>query len=250
MTLCLMIDLEGAFDAVWHQGLIFLMSQAGLSGNFLKTIWNYLIERTFICKVNSIKKICTNSNTGVGQGSNCAALLFIFYIREMMNNNISKYIKYADDGTIYITGKNIKIMEELIQEDLQNINKWCEKWRMPINIKKTKVIVFRRNTSLPSINIKCRSKDSDGTINIVKIVQSREQKILGIILDESLNFESHLQLIIRNAYNSMNKFNDLINNNLGIPTQMAVMLYKTLVRTIIESSYMCWCTINENSLNN
>ena len=46
----------------------------------------------------------------------------------------------------------------------------------------------------------------------------------------------------------MNKFNELINNNLGIPTQMAIMLYKSLVRTIIESSYMCWCTINESSL--
>ena len=109
---------------------------------------------------------------------------------------------------------------------------------MPINIKKTKIIVFRRNQPSPSIQIKCNRKAPDGKINTVKIDQSREQKILGIILDESLNFESHLQSIIRNAYNSMNKFNDLINNNLGIPTQMAIMLYKSLVRTIIESSYM------------
>ena len=122
-----------------------------------------------------------------------------------MSKNISNHMKYADDGTIYITGNNITNMEEIIQEDLQNINKWCDKWRMPINMKKTKVIVFRRNSPLTSINIRCCRKTFDGTINTVKIEQTREHKILGIILDESLNFEAHLQSIIRNSYNSMNK---------------------------------------------
>ena len=36
--------------------------------------------------------------------------------------------------------------------------------------------------------------------------------------------------------------------HLGLPTKLSLLLYITNVRSIIESSYMCWSTINEDQL--
>ena len=37
----------------------------------------------------------------------------------------------------------------------------------------------------------------------------------------------------------------LYENHSGIPTHLALELYNSCVRTIIESSYVCWATIPE-----
>ena len=41
-TLSVMIDLETAFDLVWHQGLLYKMEQLGLRGNVLKFVEDFL----------------------------------------------------------------------------------------------------------------------------------------------------------------------------------------------------------------
>ena len=39
------LDISKAFDKVWHDGIIFKLEQNGISGNLLKLVQNYLINR-------------------------------------------------------------------------------------------------------------------------------------------------------------------------------------------------------------
>ena len=39
------LGLEGAFDPIWHQGLIFQLYKDGISGNILKLVYKTLSER-------------------------------------------------------------------------------------------------------------------------------------------------------------------------------------------------------------
>ena len=48
--------------------------------------------------------------------------------------------------------------------------------------------------------------------------------------------------------NLNNKIKDLYEKHFGLPTHLALELYNSYVRTIIESSYMCWATIPEHKL--
>ena len=78
-TVALFVDLEGAFDAVWHQGLIYQLYQEGIRGNFLQITWNLLKERMALCEVNGKQEQIQCSETGTCQGSYSAAYYFTFF---------------------------------------------------------------------------------------------------------------------------------------------------------------------------
>ena len=68
------------------------------------------------------------------------------------------------------------------------------------------------------------------------------------MLDERLNFKDHLSYTKNVAASNLNKIKDLYEKHFGLPTHLALELYNSYVRTIIESSYMCWATIPEHEL--
>ena len=44
--MAVMLDLEKAFDLVWHQGLLYKMEKVGLNGNILKFVADFLSDRS------------------------------------------------------------------------------------------------------------------------------------------------------------------------------------------------------------
>jgi len=48
-TLAIMLDLEKAFDLVWHRGLLYTMEKLGLKGNILQFVADFLSNRTIQC---------------------------------------------------------------------------------------------------------------------------------------------------------------------------------------------------------
>ena len=64
ITIAVLIHLEGAFDALWHQGLIHKLFQAGLSGRCLRIVWNILHDRHATVKVNDIEREIQDLETG------------------------------------------------------------------------------------------------------------------------------------------------------------------------------------------
>ena len=110
-------------------------------------IYNILSHRTAICKVNDARQELECNDTGACQGNISAALFFIYYIWNMMKEIKSKKIKFSDDGTLYDSAKPEKTTELCIQmsNDITTIMKWTNKWRMPINLGKTKCMLFSKN---------------------------------------------------------------------------------------------------------
>ena len=249
-TMAIFIDLEGAFDAIWHQGLIYQLHNDGVNGNILKLVNNILSSRTALCKVNSINEEITCSDTGACQGNNSAALFFVYYIRKMMEDITCSKIKFSDDGTLYKSA-NIEDIPQLsmqMKEDLYKVMTWCNKWHMPINLEKTKCMLFSKDPENIKVNISLSIPKSDGTLQTISIEQVSSQKTLGVMLDEKLSFKEHINYTKNISTSNLNKIKDLYEKHFGLPTHLALELYNSYVRTIIESSYMCWATIPEQDL--
>ena len=51
----------------------------------------------------------------------------------------------ADDAGQWAVSKNIDLAEEYPQRDLDKLARWCAKWRITLNPKKTKVMIFSRS---------------------------------------------------------------------------------------------------------
>ena len=119
---------------------------------------------------------------------------------------------------------------------------------MPINLGKTKFMVFSKRPTNEIVTVKCQMKQVDGTIKTLNIDRTNQERILGVFYDEQMTFLPHLDKIFTSSINNINKIRDFIYKQGGLSTPLAIMLYTAYVRTLIESSYPAWCTINEDAL--
>ena len=125
---------------------------------------------------------------GVPQGSIIGPLLFILYINDI--NNVSKKIfpiLFADDTTVLIEGNNLDVIITSLNSELDRINTWLKSNKLSLNVTKTHYMVFHR----------ARRKVSHNKlfINNSMVTQVSCSKFLGIILDNKLNWTSHISYI-------------------------------------------------------
>jgi hypothetical protein len=96
---------------------------------------------------------------------------------------------YADDIVIIVQGKFANIVRELIQSALNMVAKWAVKDGLNISPHKTAMVPFTNRRKIEGVRpLKLHSKD-------LKMLD--EVKYLGVTLDSRLNWNQHLQKIIR-----------------------------------------------------
>ena len=77
--------------------------------------------------------------SGVPQGSVLGPILFLIYINDLEDDISSKVLKFADDTKVFrkVTDDTDK---QSLQDDLDKLVKWSEKWQMLLNFGKCKCI--------------------------------------------------------------------------------------------------------------
>ena len=64
------------------------------------------------------------TSVGLPQGSVISPVLFSLYLHDIFKEITSKGVKYADDGTIWVTGHDINALAKDIEDDLRKIYAW------------------------------------------------------------------------------------------------------------------------------
>ena len=68
-SLVIALDIAGAFDTVWHQGLIAKLEQLGITGDLLHLFFSYLTGRSLRVVVNGHTSASFPIKASVPQGS-------------------------------------------------------------------------------------------------------------------------------------------------------------------------------------
>ena len=77
--------------------------------------------------------------SGVHQGSVLGPLLFLIYINDLDDNITSNVLKFVDDTKVFRKVNNDGDKQHL-QNDLDKLVKWSEKWQMLFNFGKCKCL--------------------------------------------------------------------------------------------------------------
>ena len=137
------LDVEKAFDN-WHNGLRFKIFQLDLPTKMTHWLSDFLVGRLIQVNVSNLFSNQINPKVGVPQGSVLSPLLFLIYINDLptLHHKQNFLSQFVDDTTQWAFSLNIHIAAKLLQQDLAV---WCAKWRIKLNPKKTKVIIFSRS---------------------------------------------------------------------------------------------------------
>ena len=95
------LDTSKAFDKVWHDGIIFKLTQNGISGNILKLLRDFLSERRQRVVLNGQASTWTNVTTGVPQSSILGPLLFLIYINDLSEGLSTNAELFADNASLF-----------------------------------------------------------------------------------------------------------------------------------------------------
>ena len=95
---------------------------------------------------------------------------------------------YADDNTLYCTGKNLNRIRRNLEMEFMILHQWFHENYMTLNPGKCHYMV-----------IGSRDLSHEIMLNNNKITSSNEEKLLGIFLDSKLIFEGHIGSLCRKA---------------------------------------------------
>ena len=196
------IDFQKAFDLVNHEILLQKLLIYTRNANTTDLIFSFLDHRSqSVCLNGTLSKVGSIFK-GVPQGSILGPLLFCLFINDLplhiSNPSVQCYL-FADDGSLSASAKTTQELEILLQEEMNNIMQWSSSNHMIIHPGKTKsmVITTRQKHQIQPLKIKVH-------IGQDTIEQVDHHKVLGVILDEELRWERHIDSIAskisRNLY--------------------------------------------------
>ena len=126
------LDLKKAFDKVPHQRLLLKLKAHGIGNVMITWIEKWLSDRRQRVVVDGEVSNWKSVLSGVPQGSVLGPILFLIYINDLDDDITSKVLKFADDTKVFRKIKSDTDRQQL-QDDLNKLTEWSEKWQMLIN---------------------------------------------------------------------------------------------------------------------
>ena len=147
---------------------------------------NYLTNRKQRVVLNGIESPWEDIVSGVPQGSVLGPLMFLIYINDL-TDNISANIKlFADESYLFIKVIDINLVQSTLMGDLEKITLWAKTWKMKFNPEISKqaieVVLSKYDKGFhPAL-----------TFNDIPVARKDSTKHLGMVLDNKLNFRTHI----------------------------------------------------------
>jgi len=223
------LDFQKAFDTVPHERLINKMYSYGIRGNVLKWTKNFLSNRKQAVRIGKSTSSRGDVISGIPQGSVLGPILFLIFINDLPEVVHSSVKLFADDTKLY---RRIESETDCVrlQEDLDSLANWSEKWLLRFNPIKCKSMHLGRQ----NLNHEYHMNSGENT---VKIQQTNQEKDLGVIFDENMKFNLHISSIVKKANQKLGMIRRSFEY---MDKQMFLMIYKTLIRPTLEYATVIW----------
>ena len=185
----MLLDLSKAFDCLPHSLMIAKLEAYGFNKDACNLIHSYLINRKQRVKIGDSRSEWLGLVKGVPQGSILGPLLFNIFLNDIFYL-INGLYNYADDNTISRHGETVAIVKRSLEDATNSALEWFEYNEMKANPSKFQALLLGTD-----------SKDLNTIFNVkgADISPSTSVNLLGIEIDNKLNFSKHISKICTKA---------------------------------------------------
>jgi len=201
-VILVLLDLSAAFDTIDHQILLSRLEKgAGVCGTALKWFSSYLSGRHQSVYINGVKSTPKGLDFGVPQGSLLGPNQFTMYsgpIADIARRHGLSVHMYADDTQLYFSfdlDESLSLDEAIfrVQACVKEIKEWMEVNKLKLNEDKTEYLIMvapwlRDKIAVPKL-----------LVGEEEIIANTHAKNLGVIFDQCMNMERHINNICRSA---------------------------------------------------
>jgi len=227
-TVAVLIDFTRAFDLLWVDGLLLKLMQLKIQGRISNWIKNFLSNRKYVVKVGDSYSCPYTTENGTPQGSSISPILFIIMVNDFPQlSEFTSDAFFADDCSIWRSGKNLEQIFYHLQRDLNLISEWCIKWGFTINTAKTQGIIFSKKINIKTAHLKL-------TIDQVPIQFSNTVKLLGIHLDSKLTYKCQVESIIKKSKSGINLMRAVSGTDWGGNKKTLLTIYKSFILSRLD----------------
>lgn len=231
------LDIQQAFDKVWHNGLLFKIKSK--LPQFYLIIKSYLNARKFQVRFGQELSALQPINAGVPQGSVLGPLLYTLYTADLPTTEDVTVATYADDTAILAADENPSIASRSVQEAVTRVETWLTKWRIRASETKSVHITFTlRKSSCPPV-----------TLNNQVIPSTDVVKYLGLHLDRRLTWSHHIKTKRKQLDIKVKKLYWLIGRHSQLSTENKLLIYKAIIKPVWTYGIQLWGTASKSNIN-
>ena len=148
------------------------------------------------------------------------------------------YIRlFADDTFLCAQNENIKLLEEEVNVEINKVHQWLVSNKLTLNISKSKFMIVS--------NKKCLTNKFKVCIQDTPLEKCDHYKYLGVIIDNKLNWKSHIEYIstkISKACGVLAKLRHCISSN------VLVEVYHALIHSYLRYGILTWGNASDATL--
>ena len=223
----LCIDLAKAFDVVDRDKLLHKVESTNLHSNLKRWLLCYMRDRRMRVRYQGCLSKWRKTKLGMPQGAVSSPPLFNFFVKDLRVESGDVNESFADDFHTAAVSKKIDAIVAVLNSAAEELDRWAKDNGMGISAQKSTVTLFTPWTK--QVNERLDVKIGDEVIPTDKNV-----KLLGVVLDPTFSFSSHIASLVRKAVPKVNIIRALSNTDWGKDTECLLMTFKMFVRPLFN----------------
>ena len=236
---CCFVDFRKAFDCVWHNGLFLKLLRYNIRGHFFNLIRDMYKKVTARINMYTHLSEKIECKVGVKQGDVLSPNLFNIYINDipdaLTNDQDSPILDdipinclmYADDLVL------ISLTASGLQKQLNELDEYCKKWFLSVNISKTKVMQISKTKITDNIPFKF-----DGKV----LEYTDKYKYLGIQISSDGAMKSAQINIKHRALKAIYKLRSTL-LNCDINPRLCLKLFDQIIKPVTLYGSEIWANV-------